>query len=223
MSNETIPEILRCDLSSVLLHLAALRVKDFDKFDFMDRPNPESIKKSSNMLLSLGALMKNEEQELVITSLGKKMVEFPLEPKLSRILIAASEMNCSDEILTIISVLSVENVFHIPSHKREEANEVCKKFRSSEGDHIMLLKLYKAYRAANSDIEWCKENFVDFRNMKMVHNIRRQMYALYDRSSLNKNSCGSNTELIRKCLTVGLFCNLAVLGKDREYRTVGIA
>lgn len=220
MCTDTVPEILRTNLGSVLLHIAALKVRDFEKFDFIDKPSADSIRKSANMLISLGALTRNDENEYMITSLGKQMVEFPLDPRQSRILVASSEMGCSEEILNIISLLSVENVFHIPSHKREEANELHKKFRSSEGDHIMLLKMYKGYRATKGDKNWCKENFIDFRNMNMVYNIRRQMAALFVRSQFQRTSCGSNTESIRKCLTVGLFNNLAVLGKDGEYRTV---
>ena len=50
------------------------------------------------------------------------MAEFPLEPNLSKMLIMACHLQCSDEILTIVSMLSVQNVFYRPKEKQELAD-----------------------------------------------------------------------------------------------------
>lgn len=34
-----------------------------------------------------------------LTKMGRKMVEFPLDPPLSKMLIVASEMDCGEEVL----------------------------------------------------------------------------------------------------------------------------
>ena len=46
-----------------------------------------------------------------------RMAEFPLEPNLSKMLIMSVSLNCSDEILTIVSMLSVQNVFYLGQRK----------------------------------------------------------------------------------------------------------
>ena len=46
-----------------------------------------------------------------LTKLGRKMVEFPLEPSLSKMLIISEEMGCSLDILIIVSMLSVPSIF----------------------------------------------------------------------------------------------------------------
>ena len=38
---------------------------------------------------------------------GKRQVEFPLDPALSKMLLAAVPLGCTEELLTIVSVLSV--------------------------------------------------------------------------------------------------------------------
>jgi len=43
----------------------------------------------------------------LLTKLGRKMAEFPLEPPLSKMLIASVDLGCSDEVLTIIAMLQV--------------------------------------------------------------------------------------------------------------------
>ena len=41
-----------------------------------------------------------------LTTLGSIMAEFPLDPQLSKMLIVSPEFKCSNELLTIVSMLS---------------------------------------------------------------------------------------------------------------------
>lgn len=43
-----------------------------------------------------------------------QMAEFPLEPQPSKMLIMSVHLACSEEVLTIVSMLSVQNVFYRP-------------------------------------------------------------------------------------------------------------
>ena len=61
-------------------------------------------------LHSLSAL----DDEGLLTRLGRRMAEFPLEPQLSKMLIQSVHLGCSEEILTVVSVLSVQNIFYRP-------------------------------------------------------------------------------------------------------------
>ena len=50
-------------------------------------------------------------------------------------------------------MLSVESVFYSPEGKRETAEASWSKFSSQEGDHLVLLSVYKAYKSiSNSDV-----------------------------------------------------------------------
>ena len=69
-------------------------------------------------LYNLGAL----DEEGLLTRLGRKMAEFPLEPPMSKTLIASVDLGCSDEILTILAMLSAQNIFHRPREKQAQAD-----------------------------------------------------------------------------------------------------
>ena len=154
----TIPEILRSNLASVVLQLLAIGIKDVLNFDFMDKPSKESMIAAINELELLDAVKKSSEsaEELYdLTELGRKMSQFPLDPKYSRCILAAATINdckCVEEVLKIVSLLSVDTVFQQANNqtKRETANAIRQKFVSSDGDLITLLNVYKAYNASKS-------------------------------------------------------------------------
>jgi pre-mRNA-splicing factor ATP-dependent RNA helicase DHX38/PRP16 len=77
-----------------------------------------------------------------LTELGRKMVEFPLDPPLSKMLIISEKFNCTDEILTIVSMLSVPAIFFRPKDREVESDAAREKFMVSESDHLTLLHVF---------------------------------------------------------------------------------
>ena len=61
------------------------------------------------------------DEEGLLTRLGRKMAEFPLEPPMSKMLIASVDLGCSEEVLTIIGMLSAQNIFYRPREKQAQA------------------------------------------------------------------------------------------------------
>jgi HrpA-like RNA helicase len=57
----------------------------------------------------------------LLTKLGRKMAEFPLDPPVSKMLIASVDLGCSEEVLTIIGMLSAQNIFYRPREKQSQA------------------------------------------------------------------------------------------------------
>lgn len=107
----TYPEILRSNLSNVVLYLKKLGINDIVHFDYMDPPAPETLMRALEQLNYLGAL----DDEGNLTKIGEQMSEFPLDPMLSKMIITSSERYfCTKEILTIVSLISVPNIFIRP-------------------------------------------------------------------------------------------------------------
>ena len=77
-----------------------------------------------------------------LTKLGRKMVEFPLDPSLSKMLIISEEMGCSLDILIIVSMLSVPSIFFRPKQREEDSDAAREKFQVPESDHLTFLNVY---------------------------------------------------------------------------------
>eukprot|EP00794_Sanderia_malayensis_P018846 gene18846-20744_t len=218
LAESSVPEIKRSNLSSVILNLLAVGIKDVLGFDFMDPPSSDAINNALEELVLLGAVESVETQKL--TETGKLMSNFPLDPKLSKCILASRDYNCSEEIVTIVALLSVESITYSPSDKRDQVNKIRQKFISSEGDHVTLLNTYRAHKHAKGNHDWCNEHYINNRAMKTVHKVRNQLRELCQKYSIPLNSCGKDTTKIRQSLTAGLFMNSAELQKDGTYRTI---
>lgn len=184
MSDETSPEILRTNLSQVVLSLKSLGIDDLIHFDFLDKPPTDALIRSLEQLYALGAL--NDRGEL--TKLGRRMAELPLDPPMSKCLIASEKYGCSEEIITICAMLSVNNsIFYRPKDKAVMADSAKAAFHRAfggVGDHLGLLACYCQWMDSGYSTQWCYENFVQVRSMKKARDIRDQLDAMLERVSL---------------------------------------
>src|SRR5690606_3080674 len=135
---QTIPEIQRTNLSNTVLLLNSLGVKDLLQFDSMDPPPQDTMTTSLFDLWALRALDSVGD----LTPLGKAMANFPMEPSLSKLILTSVEYGCSEEMLTIVSMLSVPNVFYRPKERIDESDAAREKFFVPESDHLTLLHVY---------------------------------------------------------------------------------
>ena len=124
MDDATVPEIQRSNLTNVILTMMNIGVENVHNFDFMDAPNSEDIISALRQLQLLSAVGEDNK----LTELGRKMAGFPLEPRLTAAILAAGELGCAEEVLTIIALVNGENVFQVPANKErlEEAAQVHK-------------------------------------------------------------------------------------------------
>ncbi|OEL27759.1 putative pre-mRNA-splicing factor ATP-dependent RNA helicase DEAH5 [Dichanthelium oligosanthes] len=216
MSPTTIPEIQRINLGSTVLNMKAMGINDLLSFDFMDPPAPQALISAMEQLYSLGAL----DEEGLLTKLGRKMAEFPLDPPLSKMLLASVDLGCSDEILTIIAMIQTGNIFYRPREKQAQADQKRAKFFQPEGDHLTLLAVYEAWKAKNFSGPWCFENFVQSRSLRRAQDVRKQLLTIMDRYKLDIVSAGKNFTKIRKAITAGFFFHAARKDPQEGYRTL---
>ncbi|CAD5232198.1 unnamed protein product [Bursaphelenchus xylophilus] len=211
-----IPEIQRTNLASTLLQLKAMGINNLLEFDFMDAPPAEAMITALAQLYDLSAL----DDDGLLTKLGRRMAEFPLEPSLSKLLIMSVDLSCSDEVLTIVSMLSVQNVFYRPKEKQELADEKKSKFHQPEGDHCTLLAVYNSWKHHHFSQSWCFESFIQVRTLKRAQDVRKQLLTIMDRHKLNIISCGRDVQRVQKAICSGFFRNAAKRDPQEGYRTL---
>ncbi|KAJ5893762.1 hypothetical protein N7495_005453 [Penicillium taxi] len=199
---QTIPEIQRTSLANTVLLLKSLGVKDLLDFDFMDPPPQETISTSLFELWSLGALDNLGE----LTHLGSRMTPFPMDPPLAKLIItAAEEYECSEEMLTIVSMLSVPNVFYRPKERQEESDAAREKFFVPESDHLTLLHVFTQWKSNGFSDNWCTKHFLHGKTLRRAKEVRDQLLDIMTVQKMPLISCGTDWDYIRKCICSGFY------------------
>ncbi|KAJ3050328.1 DEAH-box RNA helicase prp16 [Rhizophlyctis rosea] len=213
MFPNNIPEIQRTNLANVVLLLKSLGVKNLLDFDFMDPPPQDNILNSMYQLWVLGALDNLGE----LTPVGRKMVEFPLDPSLSKMLITSEGLGCSAEVLTIVSMLSVPTVFYRPKERAEESDAAREKFFVAESDHLTLLNVWMQWKSNGYRDEWCVEHFIHPKAMRKAREVRTQLMDIMKSEKMELLSCGHDWDPVRKCICSAYFHQSARLKGIGEY------
>lgn len=210
---QTIPEIQRTNLSNTVLLLKSLGVKDLLDFDFMDPPPQDTITTSLFDLWALGALNNIGD----LTSIGRKMTAFPMDPSLAKLLITSEEYGCSEEMLTIVSMLSVPSVFYRPKERQEESDAAREKFFVPESDHLTYLHVYTQWKSNGYSDGWCVRHFLHPKSLRRAKEIREQLLDIMKMQKMEMISCGTDWDVVRKCICSGYYHQAAKVKGIGEY------
>ena len=221
---QTYPEILQSNLANTVLELKKLGIDDLVHFDLMDPPAPETLIRALEELNYLACL----DDDGNLTALGKLASEFPLDPSLAVMLISSPEFYCSNEILSLTALLSVPQIFVRPASAKKRADEVKALFAHQDGDHLTMLNVYHAFKAADAQGDpkrWCHEHFLSLRALQSADSVRQQLKQIMEKSEIELVSTDFNDKNyytnIRRALVAGFFMQVAKKeGTGKTYKTV---
>jgi len=176
----TEPEILRTNLASVLLHMAAAELGDIKHFPFIDPPDARAVREGENLLLELGAL-ENSGQTTIITELGRSLLDFPLDPRLARVILKAIELNCLYAVIIIVSFLSIQDPREVPTEEADKATHCHSRFVHPKSDFMSVLKLWEHLSAFQKELssnqfrKKCRSEFLNILRIREWQDIVSQI------------------------------------------------
>lgn len=220
MDENTLPEIQRTNLANVVLLLKSVGIHDLLNFDFLDPPPTDTLIRSLELLYALGAL--NDRGEL--TKLGRRMAEFPVDPMMSKSILASEEYHCTEEVLSIVAMLSESaSLFFRPKDKKLHADRAKQLFIRPQGDHFTLLNIWEQWVESGYSQIFCLDHFLQPKTMGRVRDVRDQLVQLCARVELVPESLTNPADVtpIQKAITAGYFMNTARIQKGGEtYRSI---
>ena len=213
----TVPEIQRTSLSSVILLLKSLGVKDLLSFPFMSPPPQDNMTNSMYHLWMLGAL--NDKGDLTAT--GHEMNDFPVDPAMAKcLLVSLEKLGCSEEMLTVVSCLSSQaNIFLRPKQQEDLADQMREKFIVAESDHLTLLNAYQMFKMNGRSQAWCAEHFMNFKALKRVEEVRVQLREILVKKRKTLESC-DDWDAVRRALCAGYFPKCSKRRGVQDYITM---
>ncbi|WP_031432957.1 ATP-dependent RNA helicase HrpA [Methylomarinum vadi] len=216
----TEPEILRTNLSSVILQMTSLKLADIDKFPFVEPPEDKMIRDGKTMLHEVNALDKGGK----LTVVGKQLAKIPTDPKLSRMLLAAAKNNCLTEVAIIVSALSIQDPREKPADKMQQAESKHALFKAEDSDFLSLLNLWNTYEEQKKHLsnnklrKYCRDNFLSYIRMREWHDIHSQiMQVIKGELKLRPNQVEAGYAEIHRSLLTGLLSNIGFRHEQYEY------
>ncbi|XP_049831543.1 ATP-dependent RNA helicase DHX30-like isoform X1 [Schistocerca gregaria] len=142
MDDYPLPEVLRVPLEKTILYCKGL-IKNQKAAQFLSEmpepPSEDAIQLGVSELVAIGALDDDEN----LTALGKRIMNFPTHPKLSKVLVNAAVLRCTQPVLTITTVLSGEvDLFQGALTEKDNIRET-KREHHPTSDHIALWKIHR--------------------------------------------------------------------------------
>ncbi len=219
MAPTTVPEIRRANVVSTVLTLKAIGVTNVAEFPLMDPLPAAGIKDALTSLYWLGAI----DDEGLLTGDGQKMAAYPVDPHLGRMILAGADMGCLMDVVTVIGLLSVENIFQRPAEKQAEADAAHARLVSTAlGDHESQLRIFQTYvsKPLRDRSRWCNLNFLSERALSTAHQIAGQLADMCRRQHMTIGRDIVGGERFKRALVHGIFMQTAQKTKGRTYRVL---
>src|SRR5262245_18348259 len=203
----TDPEILRTNLASVILQMTALDLGDIDAFPFVEPPDRRSIRDGVDLLNELGAL-----QQRRLTPLGRELSQLPIDPRLARMVLAASDNGCVREVLVIASALSIQDPRERPLEHQQAADEKHARFRDADSDFVTYLNLWQYLQDKQRELsssqfrKLCRTDFLNYLRVREWQDLESQLRQIVKPSSAPP----SDPTRIHQSLLAGLLSHLGL-------------
>ncbi len=217
----TAPEIKRANLAEVILQMIAFNLGDPHSFPFVEAPHSNTIRDGYKLLTELGAI----DEKGKLTSHGRIMATLPIDPCISRIILAAQENNCLREIKVIAAALAIPDPRVRPVDREQEADNAHRHFSHPGSDFLSLLTIWDLFHDVQLQTKswsrlkkFCASHFLSFQRMREWLDLYEQLDRILVRhTGFNDNSDPASYAAIHQSLCTGFLRNIAVKQKERIY------
>ncbi|CAG9574577.1 putative pre-mRNA splicing factor [Leishmania major strain Friedlin] len=219
MLPNSVPEIQRSSVDSVVLLLKSIGVHRLRDFEFMDAPPAANVRSSMFHLWVLGFL----DDAGAITAPGQQALEFPMSPVLAKLLLESATMGCALEMARIVAMISADpkNLFELPKGREKVAQQHHSRFYANDSDHLTLLHVFTQYLDHGRSRQWAQDHFLHAPTLARAHDVFAQLIEKLRKLHLPIQSCGhAETDKVRHCLAKAFVLQAARRSDRRwtEYR-----
>ncbi len=226
----TEPEILRTNLASVILQMAALGLGDIAGFPFVEPPDTRSIADGIALLEELGALRPEEEGDSAdtakrLTKLGRRLARLPVDPRLGRMVLEAERLGVVREVMVIVAALSIQDPRERPADKREAAGEMHRRFATEGSDFLAFVRLWDYLReqqkalTSNQFRKLCRTEYLNYLRVREWQDLFSQLRRVASDLGLRSSTDAGHPDHIHRALLSGLLSQIGMKeGETREFR-----
>ena len=215
-------EILRTNLASVILQMTAAGLGDIEKFPFIDPPDRRHIKDGVQLLEELGALDSQQKSPQSgqkgqrLTSLGRKLSQLPVDPRLARMVLEADRNGCVREVMVIAAALSIQDPRERPSDKQQQADQQHARFKDETSDFLAFLNLWRHIRERQRELgssafrRMCRSEFLNYLRIREWQDIYSQLRTVAKSMGIHLSEQDADPQHVHMSLLAGLLSHIGL-------------
>jgi ATP-dependent helicase HrpA len=218
----TDPEVLRTNLASVILQMAALGLGEVEAFPFLEPPDRRQVRDGVALLHELRALDPGAPEPL--TPLGRQLARLPVDPRLGRMVLEADRLGCTREVITIAAALSMQDPRERPAEQRAQADQLHARFKDPSSDFLAYVNLWSYVRSLGEELsrsqvrKRCKAEFLHYLRIREWQDLVAQIEDAAREVGLTLNEVPGEAPQIHAALLAGLLSHLGRKdGASREF------
>ncbi|WP_156755999.1 ATP-dependent RNA helicase HrpA [Actinokineospora pegani] len=206
----TDPEILRTNLASVILQMAAADLGEMADFPFIEPPDRRHIADGTQLLVELGALDADKK----LTEMGRRLAALPVDPRLARMVLEADRNGCLAEVMVIAAALSIQDPRERPQDKQQQAQQSHARFADPESDFLSYLNLWNHLRERQKELSGnrfrreCKAEFINYLRVREWQDIHSQLRQVARQLGITANDAPAAPADVHKALLSGLLSHI---------------
>ena len=216
----TEPEIQRTNLAAIILQMKVLGFGEIGDFPFVEPPDQRLVSDGYRLLGELQAV----DHKRQVTPLGRQLARLPVDPRIGRMLLAATASHCLREVLVIAAALSVQDPRERPIDKQQAADEIHATFAHEDSDFLTLLNLWEFLEGQRKHLsrsqfrKLCRRHFLSWNRVMEWHDTQHQLRGLLHEHQHQENQAAAGYEEIHSALLSGLLSHIGMKDEQREYQ-----
>ncbi len=221
----TPPEVLRASLAGVILALLDLRLGEIEAFPFLDPPKPAMIREGLRELLELGAVHHTPDGHIALTKEGFKLARIPVEPRLARMMLTASQLATLPSVIPLVAHMSCDEPRRRPVEEKDRADQAHASFKVNGSDFLTTLALWqwwdnKCQTQSQTQLrKVATKTYLSYPKMREWRDLVRQLTDLAQRLKLDVVNDNGGPDALHRALLSGLLSRLGHLDPETlDYR-----
>ncbi len=213
----TDPEILRTNLASVLLRMASIKLGSIEGFPFVEPPDRRTVKDGVLLLEELGAFSPAEgDADKRLTPLGRRLASLPVDPRLGRMILEADRLGCTNEVLIIVSALSIQDPRERPRESPGKADELHRRFADERSDFLSWLNLWDHIKQQQKELSGsqfrrrCKAEYLNFMRLREWQDVHAQLRSSLNQAGVTVGARGAHGDAVHRALLSGLLSQIGM-------------
>src|SRR4051794_12917937 len=216
----TDPEVLRTNLASVILQMAAADLGAIEDFPFLDPPDRRQVRDGVNLLMELRALDAGR-----LTPIGRRLAGLPVDPRFARMVLEADRLGCANEVMVIVAGLSIQDPRERPAEKRQQADQLHARFADDTSDFLAYLNLWRYLREQQRELSGnqfrkrCHAEFLHYLRVREWQDLVGQLRAAARELGVKRNQEDADPQQLHVALLSGLLSHVGMKDpKGRDYQ-----